>query len=99
VPSLDQVSDGGHDVGILLPHNLAFGDFQLGDDRHLARAVHAWRAAARQLSGTKTRQDCELERVQFKGTVYHRVCLSQPHGWEGDEQRACHPSNIVRNER
>jgi hypothetical protein len=64
-------SNGRTGLSIHLPHDLAFGDFHLRRDCGLLGARHARRAATSELQGAKTGQNCELERGELSGTLYH----------------------------
>jgi hypothetical protein len=59
-------------LSIDLPHDFTQGYFHLCGDRNPARIGDARRTPASELSGTKTRKNCELERGEFNGTLYHR---------------------------
>jgi hypothetical protein len=71
VPPSRRGSNGRTGFSIQLPHDFAFGDFHLRRDRGLLGARHARRAAASELHGAKTRQNCELERGELSRTLYH----------------------------
>jgi len=47
------------------------GYFQLCSDGHFVRARHMRRTPARELPGTETSQNDELERGELSWTVYH----------------------------
>jgi hypothetical protein len=70
-PPSGRGSNGRTRISIQLPHDFTLGDFHLRGDRGLLGARHPRRAPAGELHGAKAGQDCELERGELSGTLYH----------------------------
>jgi hypothetical protein len=59
-------------LSIYLAHNFPCGHLQLCGEGDSVRARHTRRAPSSELPRTKTSQHCELERGEFRWTLYHR---------------------------
>jgi hypothetical protein len=73
-------------LSIDLPHNFPCGHLQLCGEGNFVRARHTRRAPSSELPGTETSQHRELERREFRWTLYHREPSFRDPTWDSAQR-------------